>query len=59
MVGLACELKETYEAQADTTDEKAVLQQKYRNINLTFFGVFHYAFCFAGVLIGNKHSCND
>lgn len=50
MVGLACELKETL--QFDSKEEKAAIEHKYKKINVSFFGVFHYAFCFAGVLIG-------
>lgn len=57
MVGLAYELKET--CQADPQDEKSTLMYKYRKIDVNFFEVFHYAFCFAGVLIGKMFIQTD
>ncbi|XP_035207114.1 lysophospholipid acyltransferase 7-like isoform X2 [Stegodyphus dumicola] len=50
MVGIAFEIKEEEELQAK--DPNSEIQIKYRKIKPSFFDVFHYAFCIAGVLIG-------
>jgi len=72
MVGLALEVHETAknkkllkEAKAadkkldSNTDLKQVeLALEYQGVDPSFLDVFHYAFCYIGVLTGKKPSCN-